>query len=192
MKRLTVVALASLLAGAAAVRPGIPLTLWYQHPASLWVEALPVGNGHMGAMIFGGVAHERIQFNEHTVWTGEPHDYAHHGASQYLAQIRELLFDGKQKEAEDLAMKEFMSVPLHQKAYQAFGDLLLDFPGIAENASLRLPPRSESRYRRIDGHQFTVRRRHLSGAKSSPAIRPRPSSCDLTASKPAASLSKRR
>src|SRR5579863_742896 len=83
-------------------------------------------------MIFGGIAHERIQFNESTVWTGAPHDYAHPGASQYLAQIRQLLFDGKQKEAEDLAMQEFMSEPLHQKAYQAFGDLLLDFPGIPE------------------------------------------------------------
>ncbi len=108
------------------------LTLWYQQPATLWVEALPVGNGHMGGMIFGGVAHERIQFNESTIWTGEPHGYAHAGASKYLPQIRQLLFDGKQKEAEDLAMKEFMSVPLHQRAYQAFGDLLLDFPGLNE------------------------------------------------------------
>lgn len=109
-----------------------PLTLWYKQPAQLWVEALPVGNGHLGAMIFGRPAHERIQFNEQTVWNGEPHDYAHHGASQYLGQLRELLFAGKQKEAEDLAMKEFMSLPLHQRAYQAFGDLLLDFPGISE------------------------------------------------------------
>ena len=105
-------------------------TLWYRQPAKLWVEALPVGNARLGAMIFGGISHERIQFNEQTVWTGEPHDYAHHGASQYLAQIRQLLFDGKQKEAEDLAMREFMSVPLHQKAYQAFGDLLLDWPEV--------------------------------------------------------------
>jgi alpha-L-fucosidase 2 len=83
-------------------------------------------------MIFGGAAHERIQFNEQTVWNGEPHDYAHYGASKYLGQIRELLFAGKQKEAEDLATQEFMSVPLHQKAYQAFGDLLLDYSGIPE------------------------------------------------------------
>src|ERR1035438_6835131 len=94
------------------------LTLWYQHPAKLWVEALPLGNGFLGGMIFGGVAHERIQFNEHTVWTGEPHDYAHAGASKFLPQIQQLLFEGKQKEAEDLATREFMSVPLHQKAYQ--------------------------------------------------------------------------
>ena len=61
----------------AAVAQQSPLTLWYDKPAVLWTDALPVGNGHMGAMIFGGAAHERIQFNEHTVWTGEPHDYAH-------------------------------------------------------------------------------------------------------------------
>src|SRR5258705_9993752 len=83
-----------------------PLTLWYRQPAELWVEALPVGNGRLGAMVFGGVAHERIQFNEHTVWTGEPRNYAHPGAYQHLAKIRELLWAGKQKEAEDLAMKE--------------------------------------------------------------------------------------
>src|SRR5260370_25634398 len=99
------------------------LTLWYRRPASLWVEALPVGNGRLGAMVFGGIAQERIQFNEQTVWTGEPHDYAHHGAYQSLGKLRELLFAGRQKEAEDLATKEFMSEPLHQQAYQAFGDL---------------------------------------------------------------------
>src|SRR4029077_12123340 len=75
-----------------------------------------------------GAAHERIQFNESTVWTGEPHDYAHKGAYKSLAQIRELLWAGKQKEAETLAMKEFMSDPIRQRAYQAFGDLRLEFP----------------------------------------------------------------
>src|SRR6476646_3759587 len=107
-----------------------PLTLWYKQPANLWVEALPVGNGRMGAMVFGGIAKERIQFNESTVWTGEPHDYAHKGASKYLNQIRELLWAGKQKEAEDLAMREFMSVPVRQKAYQPFGDLEIEFPEV--------------------------------------------------------------
>src|SRR5579862_1798151 len=110
-----------------------PSTLWYRHPARLWVEALPIGNGRIGAMVFGGPAHERIQFNEQTVWTGEPHDYAHKGASRFLPQIRELLFAGKQKEAEDLAMREFMSVPVRQKAYQAFGDVLLNFSTLRDN-----------------------------------------------------------
>ena len=117
-----------LAAGAAAFGQQSALTLWYDQPAVLWTDALPVGNGHMGAMIFGGAAHERIQFNQHTVWTGEPHDYSHKGAAQSLAKIRELLWAGKQKEAEDLAMREFMSEPLHQKAYQAFGDLLIEMP----------------------------------------------------------------
>jgi len=103
--------------------------LWYRQPAAQWVEALPVGNGRLGAMVFGGVAHERIQFNESSVWTGEPHSYAHPGAYRVLPQLRELLFQGKQKEAQELAMREFMSIPLTQKAYQAFGDLVLDFPG---------------------------------------------------------------
>jgi alpha-L-fucosidase 2 len=134
MKKLTVVALAILIARAAAVAQQSPLTLWYDRPAVLWTDALPVGNGHMGAMIFGGAAHERIQFNEQTVWTGGPHDYAHKGAAQSLARIRELLWAGKQKEAEDLAMKEFMSEPLHQKAYQAFGDLLIETPDVENPA----------------------------------------------------------
>jgi alpha-L-fucosidase 2 len=127
MRRWLALALFSLAPAALAQDP---LTLWYKQPAQLWVEALPVGNGRMGAMIFGGPSHERIQFNESTVWTGQPHDYSHHGASQYLGKIRELLFAGKQKEAEDLAAKEFMSEPLHQQKYQAFGDLLIDYPAL--------------------------------------------------------------
>ncbi len=107
------------------------LKLWYTKPAQKWTEALPIGNGSLGAMIFGGVENDRIQFNEETLWNGSPNDYAHKGAWQYLGQIRQLLFDGKQKEAEDLAMKEFMSVPLKQMAYQAFGDLNLHFPNQA-------------------------------------------------------------
>jgi alpha-L-fucosidase 2 len=105
-------------------------TLWYNKPAQIWTDALPVGNGRLGAMVFGGAARERIQFNESTVWTGEPHDYAHKGAYQSLGKIRELLWAGKQKEAEDLAMKEFMSEPIRQKAYQALGDLIIETAGV--------------------------------------------------------------
>jgi alpha-L-fucosidase 2 len=103
------------------------LKLWYSKPALKWTEALPIGNGRLGAMIFGGVENDRIQFNEETLWTGAPNDYAHKGAVKYLEPIRQLLFDGKQKEAEELAMTEFMSEPLKQKTYQAFGDLNLHF-----------------------------------------------------------------
>src|SRR5215471_16541125 len=132
MKRFFLVALATALAALVASAQQSPLTLWYKKPAEIWTDALPVGNGHMGAMVFGQAAVERIQFNEHTVWNGEPHDYAHKGASKYLPQIRELLWAGKQKEAEVLAMKEFMSDPIRQRAYQAFGDLTIGIEGIGE------------------------------------------------------------
>src|SRR3982750_3973970 len=112
-----------------ATQPARDLVLWYRQPASVWTEALPVGAGRIGAMIFGGVPREQIQFNEDTVWTGGPHEYQHEGAVKFLPQIRQLIADGKQPEAEELAMREFMSVPIRQRAYQPFGDLRLEFPG---------------------------------------------------------------
>jgi len=102
--------------------------LRYDKPAEKWTEALPVGNGRLGAMIYGGTAHEIIQFNEETLWTGQPHDYAHVGAWQFLSEIRNLLWSGQQKEAHSLANQEFMSKPLGQQAYQPFGTIRLDFP----------------------------------------------------------------
>ncbi len=105
------------------------LNLWYDKPASGWTEALPVGNGRLGAMIYGGTEKETIQFNEETLWSGQPHDYAHADAYKYLDKIRRLLWDGKQKEAEDLANEHFMSQPFGQLCYEPFGNILLDFPG---------------------------------------------------------------
>jgi alpha-L-fucosidase 2 len=103
------------------------LTLRYDTPADEWVEALPVGNGRLGAMVFGRTTTERVQFNEDTVWAGEPHDYSHEGAAAHLPEIRRLLAAGKQREADALASREFMSVPLGQMPYQPVGDLWLDF-----------------------------------------------------------------
>src|SRR5690348_2363697 len=74
--------------------PG-PLVLWYTRPAQEWTDALPVGNGRLGAMIFGGVSRDRIQFNEETFWTGRPRDYNRKDAVKYLPQIRKLLSDGR-------------------------------------------------------------------------------------------------
>ena len=123
------------------------LTLWYNKPAVTWTEALPIGNGRIGAMIFGGIGQDRIQFNEETLWTGGPRRYNRAGAYRYLDTIRQLLFDGKQKEAEALAEKEFMglksnedknaawaandSVGQYQADYQPFGDLWLHFKDTA-------------------------------------------------------------
>lgn len=101
--------------------------LQYQKPASEWVEALPIGNGSLGAMIFGDPVKERIQFNLDTLWTGQPTDYQNKDAHKVLPELRRLLFEGKQRDAERLAMKEFMSEPLRQNAYQPFGDLNIQF-----------------------------------------------------------------
>lgn len=113
-----------------AQNPDPRLALWYSQPATEWIEALPVGNGRLGAMVFGGTATERIQFNEATVWSGRPHDYTHPGASAVLPRIRSLLFEGNQAAADSLASAAFMSVPLTQASYQSFGDLHLTFAGL--------------------------------------------------------------
>ena len=105
------------------------LALWYNKPANGWTEALPVGNGRLGAMIYGGSKSDTIQFNEETLWSGQPHDYANPGAHQYFGKLRELLWAGKQDEAHNLGNEHFMSQPFGQLCYQPFGNILLDFPG---------------------------------------------------------------
>jgi alpha-L-fucosidase 2 len=121
----------------AQVSPNLQNQLWYQEPAQKWTEALPIGNGRMGAMIFGGTTDERIQFNEDTLWKGKPHDYVRAGASNYLQEIRELLFAGKTKEAETVVRSNFLSDPVRQKAYQPFGDLRFHFPGLTNVTDYR-------------------------------------------------------
>jgi len=100
----------------------------YNAPAKKWTEALPIGNGSLGAMVFGGVEQEHIQFNEETLWRGQPHDYSNADAGEYLDKIRQLLADGKQLEAQKLAQNEFMSNPLKQIHYQPFADIYINFP----------------------------------------------------------------
>jgi alpha-L-fucosidase 2 len=114
-----------------------PQLLWYPQPAAKWDEALPVGSGRLGAMVFGGTAEERIQFNEDTLWTGKPHNYVRAGSADIVPQVRQLLADGKIKEAQDLARAKMLSDPVRQKAYQPFGDLRLSFPGHEKAANYR-------------------------------------------------------
>src|SRR5215203_5588888 len=102
------------------------LKLWYAQPAAKWEEALPVGSGRMGAMIFGGTAKERIQFNEDTLWTGKPHDYVREGALSHLSTIREAMFAGRNESVTRLIRESFLSDPVRQKAYQPFGDLWIE------------------------------------------------------------------
>jgi alpha-L-fucosidase 2 len=118
-----------LVTSSAAAAPPAGLVLWYPRPATRWVEALPVGNGRLGAMVYGGTSDEQIQLNENTVWTGYPRSYEHQGAVRVLDAIRQLLAQGKQADAEAVAMRDFMSVPLRQEKYQPLGDLRLTFDG---------------------------------------------------------------
>jgi alpha-L-fucosidase 2 len=113
---------------AVAQPPAEPLSLWYRQPAKQWVEALPVGNGRLGAMVFGGVAQERLQLNEDTLWAGGPYDPANPNALEALPKVRELIFAGKYREAQNLISQKMMAKPLTQMPYQCVGDLLLDFP----------------------------------------------------------------
>jgi alpha-L-fucosidase 2 len=113
------------------------LTLWYERPASKWVEALPVGNGRIGAMIFGDPAQERLQLNEDTLWAGGPYDPSNAEALGALPRVRELIFAGRYTEAEALANQKMMAKPLQQMAYQSVGDLLLSYSGEAVTAPLR-------------------------------------------------------
>ncbi|MEJ5258669.1 MAG: glycoside hydrolase family 95 protein [Anaerohalosphaeraceae bacterium] len=119
----------SLMAGA---DPG-PLVLFYTSPATYTANAtsnaaLPIGNGKLAAMVYGGMSEEIIQFNEDTVWAGHPHNYVHPGASAYLEQIRNYVWAGQGKNAYDLVAKNnFMSIPLRQCPYQPTAELRLTF-----------------------------------------------------------------
>ncbi len=109
-------------------RPASDL-LWYSRPAAEWTEALPLGNGRLGAMVFGGTQQERIALNESTVWTGGPYDPAGDGQGvKALPEIQKLVFQGKNKEAETLFEKQMMSKSWEQAEYQPLGNLELTFP----------------------------------------------------------------
>lgn len=134
----TALVLSILLLGAArtaeARQQGDDHILWYPSEARAWVEALPVGNGRLGAMVFGGPARERIQFNEETLWNGEPRHYHRPGAVRYLDDVRAALFAGDQARANAMASAYLMGAPNQQQSYQAFGDLRFVFPTIDSTA----------------------------------------------------------
>jgi alpha-L-fucosidase 2 len=105
------------------------MKLWYETPAEKWVEALPVGNGRLGAMVFGIPAQEKIQLNEETIWAGQPNNNINPGALAAIPEIRRLMFEHKFHEAHKLADEKVMPRTNHGMAYQPAGDLNLAFPG---------------------------------------------------------------
>jgi len=104
------------------------LKLWYSQPAKEWVEALPLGNSRLGAMVYGNPSQEELQLNEETVWGGGPHNNNNPDALKYLSEVRKLVFEGKSNEAEEIMNKEFRT-PQNGMPYQTIGSLFLHFPG---------------------------------------------------------------
>ncbi len=105
------------------------LKLWYDKPAAIWNEALPLGNGRLGAMVFGDPAVERLQLNEETIWAGSPNSNAHSKSIEALPKVRQLIFDGKFDEAQDLATQDIMSQTNDGMPYQTFGSVYISFAG---------------------------------------------------------------
>ena len=91
--------------------------MWYRQPASTWTEALPIGNGRLGAMVFGGTESERIQLNEDTIWAGEKRDRNNPEGARNLGEVRRLLFAGQPREAEQLAERTIISTPKIGRAH---------------------------------------------------------------------------
>lgn len=102
--------------------------LWYRQSAKIWEEALPLGNGRLGAMVFGGVADERIQLNENTLWDGYPLDPNNPEGRKALPEVQRLLFEDKNNEAVKLAEATMMGNPKGVKSYQSLGELWFDTP----------------------------------------------------------------
>ncbi len=127
------------MAPAAATKTAVPASdtvLWYAQPAASWVEALPVGNGRISAMVHGGTDHEYIQLNEDTMWAGGPYDPVSPEALAALPEVRRLVFAGKYAEAQALVGAKLMARPIRQMSYGTIGTLVIDRAG----ASAGTPP----------------------------------------------------
>lgn len=107
--------------------------LWYDKPATIWLEALPIGNGRLGGMIYGGTKSEQIQLNEDSFWSGGPHNNNSSTSKNFLEQVRTLIFNGQESEAEKIINNEFIKGP-HGMKYLTLGSLFLTHPDIDENS----------------------------------------------------------
>ncbi|XEC96151.1 glycoside hydrolase N-terminal domain-containing protein [Paenibacillus tarimensis] len=133
------------------------MTLWYRKPAEEWAEALPVGNGRLGGMVFGGVKHERIQLNEDTLWSGTPEDPNNYEAAGHLEEVRRLVFEGRYTDAQEI-IERHMTGPWSDN-YLPLGDLELSFAHGAEATDYRRELDLETAVARtkytVDGTRYT-------------------------------------
>jgi len=132
-----VAALAAASGAISAAPENADHVLWWNKPAEKWEEAIPLGNGRLGAMVFGRTENERIQLNEGTLWAGGPYDPVNPEAKAALPQARQLVNEGKYRDAAGLLSAKVMAKPLGQMPYQTVGDLLLTIPGPANASEYR-------------------------------------------------------
>lgn len=161
LQRLAIAAVLPLALGSGhlAAQQGPSTSIWYRQPATEWNHALPIGNGRLGAMVFGGMAMEHIQLNEESLWSGGPYDPVRTGAAKALPRIRALLFAGDVPRAHDLFGRTMMGIPYEQMKYQPLGNLLISFPGHDHATSYRRSLDLDSAVARVsyivDGVTFT-------------------------------------
>ena len=113
------------------------MQLWYKHPASKWTEALPIGNGRLGGMVFGGYKKEIIQLNEESVWAGSKVNNNNPQAATHLKEIQAAIFKGEYQKALDLSNKFFVGTPPRIRSYQPLGNLFVDFISSAQPSSYK-------------------------------------------------------
>ena len=130
MKKL-IIACFTVLSANSAQAQETGMKLWYDRPATQWVESLPLGNGRLGAMVYGDPIHEEFQLNEETIWGGSPYNNTNPKAKEALPQIRQLIFEGRNKEAQALCGPNICSQTANGMPYQTVGSLHLDFEGIS-------------------------------------------------------------
>src|SRR5699024_1692068 len=107
------------------------LKLWYNQPSEAWTDALPLGNGRLGAMVYGIVTSDTIQINEDTFWSGSPYQNINPNASKYLKTIQEHIANENYVDAQKLSLEHIIGdadITSHGQAYQSIGNLVLTFP----------------------------------------------------------------
>ena len=194
MKYFRCAAIFFLVLNASIISRAEELKLWFRRPAENWNEALPVGNGRLGAMVFGGVEKERLQLNEESVWSkgGMPAEKA--GGHRFIPEIRELLFDGKYVEAEKLCLEKLMTdrLPSGTNTYQTLGDLNISFRGVENYGNYKRELRLDSALVRTTFNAKQVRHERVVFSSAvdqalvmiAQADRPGQITCELELSRP--------